>query len=53
MSSLVADHEAHKGHEEFGKYYISNFFLRALRVLRGEMFVSILAAALPRCGGKS
>jgi hypothetical protein len=46
-------HEAREGHEGFGNYYISIFFLRDLRDLRGEIFVSILVAALPRwdlCG---
>ena len=38
------DHEAHEEHEGFGNYYISILFLRALRDLRGEMFVSILVA---------
>jgi hypothetical protein len=44
---------SHEGHEGFGNYYISIFLLRALRDLHGEMFVSILVAALPRselCG---
>ena len=39
-------HEAHEGHEGFIQIY--TFKLRALRVLRGEISVSTLVAAMPR-----
>jgi hypothetical protein len=38
-----------EGHEGFGSSYISIFFLRALRDLRGELPASLLVGALPRC----
>jgi hypothetical protein len=39
-------HEAHEGHEGFS--LLHSFELRALRVLRGAMFLPILVAASPR-----
>jgi hypothetical protein len=39
---------AHEGHEGLRKLLHFNFLLRAVRVLAGEMSVSILLAALPR-----
>jgi hypothetical protein len=47
-------HKGRDGHEDRITKKVSNlkksgFRLRALRVLRGEMSVSLLVAALPRC----
>jgi len=45
---IPCHHEAHEVHEEIREFLYFNLLLRALRDLRGELFLTHLVAALPR-----